>query len=135
MSRSIFERIFDAVGLARVGTNGNGATTPQRKAAIHRVEKGIAAYNTRRYNDAENLFRQAIEQDPGYARAHCYLGNALHKLGAPEEAVLEWKKAVIVDPDSEAAAKAQAKLNKVSAHNTAVARSLEETLGMRDERH
>ena len=135
MSNSIFERIVSFVGSVGVHTNGNGATTSQRKAAIHRVEKGIAAYNTRKYNEAETLFRQAIEQDPGYSRAHCYLGNALHKLGAPEEAVIEWKKAVIVDPDSEAAAKAQAKLNKVTAHNTAVARSLEESLGMRNERH
>ena len=54
--------------------------------------------------------------------------------GSPEEAVFEWKKAVIVDPESDAAAKAKDKLDKVAAHNTAVARSLEERLGMREKR-
>ena len=132
MSHSLFARIFGSLGFLR--GHREGASTSQRKSAIRRVEKGIERYNTRRYVEAEELFRQAIALDPGYARAHCYLGNTLHKLGSPEEAVFEWKKAVIVDPESDAAAKAKDKLDKVAAHNTAVARSLEERLGMREKR-
>ncbi len=110
----------------------DGATTSQRKAAIHCVKRGVDLYNSRKYTEAEGLFRQAITQDPAYARAHCYLGNTLHKLGHPEDAVFEWKKAVIVEPDSESAIKAQGKLDRIAAHNTAIVRSLEEQLGMRD---
>jgi tetratricopeptide (TPR) repeat protein len=133
MSHSIFHRIFGAGGSVRVLLAADGAITSQRKAAIHCVKKGVDYYNTRRYTEAEDLFRQAIAQDPGYARAHCYLGNALHKQGYPEEAMIEWKKTVIVEPNSDSAIKAQGKLDKVAAHNSAIVRSLEERLGVREQ--
>ena len=133
MSHSLFHKIPGAVHSVRMLLAADGAVTSQRKAAIGCVKKGVEYYNSRRYTEAESEFRQAIAQDPGYARAHCYLGNALHKLGYPEEAVFEWKKAVIVEPDSDSATKAQGKLDKIAARNSAVVRSLEESLGMRDQ--
>ncbi len=134
MGDSIFHRILGAADALRPHGATKAAVTSQRKAAIHCVEKGIAAYNIKKYTEAADQFRRAIAEDPVYARAHCYLGNTLHKLGVPEEAVLEWKKAVIVEPDSSSAAKAQAKLDNISAHNQAITRSLEEGLGVRGER-
>lgn len=125
----MFKRILDAADVLRPRAAGNGGTSAQRKAAIHLVGRGKDLYNTKRYSEAAEVFRQAIAEDPVYARAHCYLGNTLHQLGAPEEAVKEWKKAVIVEPDSDSAAKAQAKLDKIAAHNQQVTRSLEENLG------
>ena len=133
MPHSFFHRIPGAAPFVRVLTAADGAVTSQRKAAIHCVKKGVDHYNNRRYTEAEDQFRQAIAQDPGYARAHCYLGNTLHKLGYPEEAVFEWKKAIIVEPDSDSATKAQGKLDRIAARNSAVVRSLEESLGMRDQ--
>lgn len=132
MGDGIFQRILGAADALRVRTAADGPVTSQRKAAIRCVQKGIAAYNTQKYTEAETHFRQAIAEDPVYARAHCYLGNTLHKLGSPEDAVLEWKKAVIVEPDSDSAAKAQGKLDKIAAHNQSITRSLEESLGMRN---
>jgi tetratricopeptide (TPR) repeat protein len=126
----MFKRFMDAAELLRPRGAADGGTSAQRKAAIHLVGRGKNLYNTKRYTEAAELFRQAIAEDPGYARAHCYFGNTLHKLGSPEEAVMEWKKAVIVEPDSDSAAKAQAKLDKVSAQNQEVTRSLEESLGL-----
>ncbi len=134
MGDSFFQRILGATDLLHLRKAGDGTVTPQRKAAIRCVEKGIAAYNSKKYIEAADQFRQAIAQDPVYARAHCNLGNTLHKLGTPEEAVVEWKKAVIVEPDSDSAAKAQAKLDKLAAHNAAISRTLEEGLGARGER-
>jgi Tfp pilus assembly protein PilF len=113
----------------------DGGTTSQRKASVQLVKKGTEFYNTHRYIEASDFFREAVAQDPGYARAHCYLGNALHKMGLPEEAVIEWKKAVIVEPDSDSALKAQCKLERVAAQNSTIVRSLEESLGMRGHRH
>jgi tetratricopeptide (TPR) repeat protein len=132
MSDSIFRRILGAAGFVRRGANGDGPTTSQRKAATQLVKKGIDFYNTHRYIEACDFFREAIAQDPGYARAHCYLGNTLHKLGYPEEALFEWKKAVIVEPDSDAALKAQEKLDKIASRNAAVVRDLEDQLGLHD---
>jgi len=131
MGESMLKRFLDATEKLRPRAGGDGAMPAQRKAAIHCVGKGKELYNTKRYDEAAELFRQAVAEDPGYARAHCYLGNALHKLGSPEEAVKEWKKAVIVEPDSDSAAKAQAKLDKIACQNREVTRSLEESLGMR----
>ena len=87
--------------------------TSQRKASIREVKMGTACYNARDYVGAEKCFRRALEQDPGYARAHYYLANTLHKLGLPEEAYEEWGKAVIVEPDSDTAEKAREKLASV----------------------
>ncbi|NLV41548.1 MAG: tetratricopeptide repeat protein [Candidatus Hydrogenedentes bacterium] len=87
--------------------------TSQRKASIREVKMGTACYNARDYVGAEKYFRRALEQDPGYARAHYSLANTLHKLGAPEEAYEEWSKAVIVEPDSDTAEKAREKLASV----------------------
>ena len=109
----------------------DGTMTTQRKSAISCLKKGTDLYNARNYIEAEGFFREAVAQDPAYARAHCYLGNVLHKLGYPEEAVIEWKKAVIVEPDSDSALKAQAKLDRVASQNSAIARSLEQGLGIR----
>lgn len=102
--------------------------TPQRKAAIKETMHGIERYNRHEYLKAEDSFTRAIGEDPGYARAHLYLGNTLHKLGRQDEAAAQWKKAVIVEPDSDSAQKARQKLDGISSGIRSVTRSLEEWL-------
>jgi Tfp pilus assembly protein PilF len=133
MGSSIFQRLLGAADFLRARTIAKDSVSSQRKAAVHFVERGVGLYNARKYTEAADQFRQAIDEDPVYARAHCYLGTALHKLGVSEEAVMEWKKAVILEPGSDSAAKAQRKLNKIAAHNAAITRSLEEDLGIFDD--
>lgn len=89
--------------------------TEERKSAIRYVKRGVQEYNAKRYDDAVHSFRKALSFDANYARAHTYLGNALYKRGHVTEAVSAWQKAVEVDPESEAAAKAQSKLLRFGA--------------------
>ncbi|MBW7866524.1 MAG: tetratricopeptide repeat protein [Candidatus Hydrogenedentes bacterium] len=104
------------------------STTSQRKAAIKATMHGTERYNRHEYLKAEEAFMKALEEDPGYARAHLYLGNTLHKLGRQEEAAAQWKKAVIVEPDSESAEKARQKLDGISSGLRGATRNLEEWL-------
>jgi tetratricopeptide (TPR) repeat protein len=89
--------------------------------SVKLVEEGRKAYNNKHYEKAEGLFRQAITHDASHAWAHTYLGHTLYKLGRTEEAVTAWKHAVKADPSSQAAERAQEKLDRVSqaAHQTA----------------
>ena len=125
---ALFDKFSPAAGK-------NTGTSPQRKDAMRCVNQGKNSYNARNYLDAEKAFMQAISEDPGYARAHYYLGNTLHKLNRPEDAVIEWQRAINVDADSEVAAKAQKKLDMISAKNLEAIKRLEEGLGGLKARH
>ncbi len=74
------------------------------------VRQGRQAYNDRRYAAAEDDFREAIITDPSYAMAYTLLGHTLYQLGRAKEAESYWRRAVDVDPKSEAADKARRKL-------------------------
>lgn len=87
-----------------------GGTSPARKHAIDLVKRGMNAYNAKDYTEAEALFRKAAEKDPGYGRAHAYLGNALYRQKRLTDAVTCWHKAIEVEPDSDAADMAREKL-------------------------
>jgi len=81
-----------------------------RKKAIHKVKKGMAAYNASALRDAEEYFKEAIKLDPGYARAHAYLGNTLSRRGQMSAAMLAWDQAVKAEPKSDAASMARDRL-------------------------
>ncbi|WP_324780305.1 tetratricopeptide repeat-containing sulfotransferase family protein [Thiobacillus sedimenti] len=52
-----------------------------------------------RYSEAEPLLGQAIAQQPGIAKYHSNLANALRGLERPEEAEASYRKALALDPD------------------------------------
>jgi tetratricopeptide (TPR) repeat protein len=89
-----------------------------RRDAVALAKKGTQAYNQRDYLQAEMWFRKSLEDDPGYARAHTYLGNTLYKQDRPLEAAQAWQLAIRVEPDSDAAQEAQEKLMKIQQHRT-----------------
>ena len=51
------------------------------------------------YQGAEQIWRQAIEQDPNNAPAHLGLGNRLRDLNKVEEAIAAYEKAIELDPN------------------------------------
>ncbi len=87
-----------------------GAPSTSGKTARKLTEEARHAYNEHRYESAEELLRTAIVEDPKYALAYTFLGHTLYKQKKVEEAVRYWTKATIIDPDSDAAAKAQRKI-------------------------
>ena len=81
MIGDIFDRVAEAAQSAISSvkdTVQNNGTTKQRKLAMQWLNKGKDCYNTRSYEKAEEFFRRALTEDPAYARAHAYLGNALY---------------------------------------------------------
>lgn len=55
-------------------------------ASLNDARKANAAFERGDYAEAAQLYRQAIDQDPGNAKLHFNLGNALYELGRTEEA-------------------------------------------------
>ncbi len=80
------------------------------KRAKRYVKKGRLAYNQRRYEAAENAFREAILADAKCAIAYTFLGHTLYKMGWYREALVYWGKAVDIAPGTDAANKAQEKI-------------------------
>jgi len=95
--------------------SGERDRTGQRHDARKWLDAGKDAYNTRDYCKAEVLFRRALAEDPGYGRAHYYLGNTLYKLNRQGEALECWQKTVLLDPKSESAEKARKKIEMIDA--------------------
>lgn len=87
-----------------------GALSTSGKTARKLTEEARYAYNEHRYDAAEELLRTAIVEDAKYALAYTYLGHTLYKQKKVEEAVRYWTKATVIDPDSEAARRAQRKI-------------------------
>lgn len=55
--------------------------------------RGIWAYQSRAYGDAEVWFRQALQKDPGFGLTFYYLGNALYQQGRYQEAINYYQQA------------------------------------------
>ena len=87
----------------------------EEKEARRLLKKGRKAYNEKNYSDAENYLMRALEHDEQLAWAHCFLGYTLYKLGRPDEATNHWNRAVVCDPNSDAADKARKKLEGLNA--------------------
>ncbi|MCH9646965.1 MAG: tetratricopeptide repeat protein [Deltaproteobacteria bacterium] len=64
------------------------------------MEKGSRAFAARRFQEAETLFRLAVEEDPENATAHLNLGAALVQLGRKEEAEEKIQEALRLDPEN-----------------------------------
>jgi tetratricopeptide (TPR) repeat protein len=100
----------------------------RHRKAVKLVKAGREKYNAKHYTAAERLFRRAIEQDPQYMLPVAYLGHALYKLGAVEEAIGAWKRAYAADPSSEGGIKALEKLHAIQRQKTEVVESLEQQI-------
>lgn len=81
-------------------------SSESRGRAVRLVQEGQKRYNTKQYDAAEKLFRNAIVEDPEYGFAHVYLGHTLYKKGYMKEALASWQRAHDIDPSSEAGLKA-----------------------------
>ena len=108
-----------------------GPVSEYRKQALRCLNEGIRLYNGKHYSEALAKFKDAIEVDPQYGRAHLYYGNAQYKLHRHEEALNAWERAIRVDPDSEAADKARAKLERLNSKNRQVIHDIQEQLRKR----
>jgi Flp pilus assembly protein TadD len=71
-------------------------TSPGRSAN----DDGVAHYQEKRWNEAEQQFRKAAEIDPQSAEAHYNLGLTLDKMGDHEAAAESFKKVVVLAPKS-----------------------------------
>lgn len=100
----------------------------QRKDAMNLVNEGVKLYNAKKYIEALKAFKTAADYDPTYARAHTYLGNTLYKLAEHGDALRAWERAIAVDPLSEAASKARAKVERVKSQNQMAIKELHEGL-------
>ena len=83
------------------------------KEATALLERGRKAYNAKNYPRAEQFFRQAIDEDGGYAKAHYYLGLTMYKLHDSQGAVRAWKRASEIDPTGPMGFKAERKIGYV----------------------
>jgi tetratricopeptide (TPR) repeat protein/2-polyprenyl-3-methyl-5-hydroxy-6-metoxy-1,4-benzoquinol methylase len=70
---------------------------PNQPAALHLL--GVLAHQLGDHTVAENLITKAIALQPGYAEAHCNLGNTIGDLGRLDEAVACYRKAIAIQPD------------------------------------
>ncbi len=107
---------------------GKPPLTEQRKKSIHYLHVGIRLYNSKRFEEALYAFKQALNMDPRYSRAHLYYGNAQYKLRNPEEAIASWEFAIRVEPDSDAATKARDKLATLRSKNQQALHDIKEHL-------
>ena len=67
----------------------------------HRIfsNYGILLKNLGKLQDAEILYRKAIEINPDFANAHYNLGNILKDFGKLKDAELSYRKAIEINPD------------------------------------
>lgn len=82
-----------------------------RKAGVRYMRRGRRYYNNKLYARAHRNFRRAVRADESYGLAHYYLGLACYKMDLPDAARKNWTRATEVEPGSEAAEKARAKLD------------------------
>ncbi len=98
------------------------------RLAAKALNVGRKEYNQKRYGKAEECFREATELDDSYALAHYYVGLSMYKVDDLSAAARSWKRAIEVDPKSEAASKAQQKLDHVRSKASEVVDYLQERI-------
>lgn len=73
-------------------------------------EKGIALYDMGRYNDAVTVLDKAVTLQSSFDEGHYWLGRCLEKLNKPNDAIEEYKTALLYAPDYVEAKDALARL-------------------------
>lgn len=62
---------------------------------------GLSWMQSATYRDSETCFRSVLSKNPNSATAHSNLGNVLLNRGALDEAILEFRRSVEIEPDYE----------------------------------
>jgi len=75
------------------------------------VDMGVCYYDLGKYDDAQNLMKEALKQKPDHQIAHLNLGVISIAAGKHDEAVEWWKKTVAINPNSDIAKRAQELIN------------------------
>jgi len=107
----ITDRIKSALGKVRKRAKRNMATTAHKEASQF-LEKGRKKYNSKDYKLAAKFFQKAVDADTRYAMAHYYLGLARYKLNDSAGAHRSWETTIELDSGSDAAIKADKKLEQ-----------------------
>jgi len=77
-----------------------------REVAIKQVQKialGDSLFNLQKYEDAENLYKEAIKLDPLNSEAYVRLGNLLYDKDLYDDSKKRYEKAIELNPNSSAA--------------------------------
>jgi tetratricopeptide (TPR) repeat protein len=73
-----------------------------RKNTVHwewsPLDLGVIVLKAGELDEAEKLFREALQYNPRFGWAHYYMGQLFQKRGKEAEAMLEYKAAVIDEP-------------------------------------
>jgi protein O-GlcNAc transferase len=94
--------------IALYGRSGQPAKAEEHYRAVLKLnpeqfpkahyDYGVLLMQNRRYAEAEQAFRRAIQADPSYAEAHNNLGVLLERQGRLAEAASEFQKALQIQP-------------------------------------
>jgi TolA-binding protein len=68
------------------------------KNAVESYDEALMAAKAGRFNEAADLLRTAISEDPSHVNSHNVLGKVLIRTGAIREAKACWKTALTIDP-------------------------------------
>ena len=98
------DRIKSALGKVRKEAKHKMASSGHKEASQY-LKKG-----RKKYNVAGKFFQKAVDADIQYAMAHYYLGLAKYKLNDSEGAIRSWNATIDLGSGSEAAVKADKKL-------------------------
>jgi len=60
---------------------------------------GVVSFRHGQFDDAISDYRKALDFNPDYPDAHCYLGNGLARRGQVGEAIEHYQKALDINPD------------------------------------
>lgn len=71
---------------------------PARQAAIEHFRRGLKAKSAGISSEAISAFREAIQTDPSFPRAHLLLGHCLEDDSQLQEAESEYRTALALDP-------------------------------------
>jgi len=101
----------DATAHAGAGGSNVMAIIQQARERVNKNPKDVQAliflananYDVQRYQEAEGLYRRALELDPENVQVRTDLSTALYRLGRPKEAVEELQRALAIDYHHETA--------------------------------
>jgi len=88
-------------GIAVVGGSGSrlwGDSPDKNQAAIH-FNDGVTAFKANDYNRALAQFQLAVKADPADSVSYCWLGYLQMKMNQPETSILNFKKAIELNPN------------------------------------
>jgi tetratricopeptide (TPR) repeat protein len=105
-----FVRAYEEIGQAQeaLGRLDEARRTYETGAAVNRrlsvhwewspLDLGVVLLQADDVAEAEKLFREALQYNPRFAWGHYYMGQLFHRQGRDNEAMGEYKAAVVDDP-------------------------------------